>query len=104
MTVAMNAKLLGGWEIEKMEPCPLPEKLATGFVQAMEGFVGATYVPVLYCGKQIVSGTNYLLICKGQLTTKEVQETVVAMTLHETLPEKGHLLGTFSISNIERII
>lgn len=100
----LNTKLLGGWEIEKMEPCPLPEKLATGFSQAMEGFVGAEYVPVLYCGKQIVAGTNYMLICKGKLATKEAQETFVAMTLHETLPKKGELLGTFSISHIERII
>ena len=100
----LHTKLLGGWEIEEMEPCPLPEKLATGFSQAMEDLVGATYVPVLYCGKQIVAGTNYLLICKGKLATKDAQETVVAMTLYETLPTKGELLGTFSISNIERIV
>lgn len=31
----------GEWEIAAMEPCRLPQKVATGFTEAFDGMVGA---------------------------------------------------------------
>lgn len=97
------AGLAGGWQIAEMEACNLPEKLATGFSEVVSGLVGATYVPVLFCGTQIVNGTNYMLICKQTLVTREPQEHLVQMVLHEDIPTGG-IIGAFRIMSIETII
>ena len=58
--------MLGAWEIAKMEESSLPEMVATGFDEATKNIKGAEYRPVLYCGKQVVAGTNHMVIsCKG---------------------------------------
>lgn len=46
----MPNTLAGGWTLEPMEGCDLPEQVATGFVQAARAIVGAKYVSVLYVG------------------------------------------------------
>lgn len=98
-----NNLTVGGWVIEDLKACNLPQKIATGFVQVMEGFVGASYIPVSYCASQLVNGTNHLLICKQTLSTSPSIEHIVAMTLHQSLPTDG-LVGTFSILSIVTIV
>lgn len=78
------ANRVGQWEIEKMEgECKLPENLATGLAQVTKEIIGAKYTPVLYCGKQLVNGTNYMLICKQTICNAEGTEQLVKMVLHE---------------------
>lgn len=69
-----------------MAPCDLPEKVATGFNQAFSGLDGANYIPVLYCGHQLVHGTNHMLICKQTLIVPETPERLVKVILNEPLP------------------
>ena len=90
--------MVGNWNILKMEPCNLPQKLATGFSKIMMDMVGASYEPVLYCATQLVNGTNHMLICKQTLVVNPPKENVVKMILHETLD------GDFAILSIESII
>ncbi len=81
--------MLGTWEIAKMKKSSLPEKVASGFSEATKNLKGAKYRPVLYCGKQIVAGTNHMIICKQTLSDREGTEHVVAMMLHQPLPKQG---------------
>ena len=90
--------MVGNWNILKMEPCNLPQKLATGFSEIMKDMVGANYEPVLYCATQIVSGTNHMLICKQTLVINPPRENVVKMIINESLG------GEFAILSIESII
>lgn len=78
--------MTGAWKLAEMEPCALPEKVATGFTEAFEGLVGAHYIPVLYCGEQLVHGTNHMLICKQTLVTQPPAEHLVKVILNEPLP------------------
>ena len=78
--------MMGTWQLTDMEPCALPEKVASGFSSAFEDLRGATYTPVLYCGIQRVHGTNYMLICKQNLTVADQQQGLVKVILHEPLP------------------
>ena len=80
--------MLGTWEIAKMKKSSLPEKVASGFSEATKNLKGAKYRPVLYCGKQIVAGTNHMIICKQTLSDREGTEHVVAMMLHQPLPKQ----------------
>lgn len=90
--------MVGGWNILKMEPCNLPQKLATGFAKVVGDIDGASYEPLLYCATQIVNGTNHMLICKQTLVTNPPSENIVKMILHETLD------GNFIILSIESIM
>ncbi len=87
----------GGWKatpaVDKM-----PERVATGFGDAFASLVGATYTPVIYCGSQIVNGTNYMIICLSTKTTNPPTEGVAKVILNES-PE-----GEFTIVSIEDLI
>ncbi len=60
--MAENA-LLGGWSVRESEALPLPEEAAAAFEKAMEGFVGSNVTPVALLATQVVSGTNYCILC-----------------------------------------
>ena len=75
----------GGWDYVKMSACALPEDVASAFSQTLGRLMGAEYVPVLYCGKQVVEGTNYLLICQQTLVTKPRTIHMVKVILYKPL-------------------
>ena len=76
--------MVGGWKInEEMVECKLPEEIKIAFNEI--NIVGAKYVPVLYVGHQLVSGKNYMLICKQTLATQEQSQGVVQMTIYKPL-------------------
>ena len=97
-----NGKM-GGWELADMQPCPLPEEVATGFKEVTQNMVGAKYVPVLYVGKQVVHGVNHMLICKQTLAAQGAPEHLVKMVLNQA-PEEGSLVGKWSVVSIEQIV
>lgn len=56
----------GGYVFADMPKCDLPTKpvnVDAAFTEQMK-MVGATYIPVLYVGEQVVSGMNYMILCK----------------------------------------
>lgn len=96
--------LKGGWVIDPVITVDkLPEKLATGYYQAFENWEGASYKPLVYCGTQVVSGTNHMFICEQTLVTNPPMKHIAKVILHETLPAEGKLYGDFSIMLIETI-
>lgn len=56
--------MLGGWNIADVSPCNLPQRVASAFTGALDGYVGASYEPLLYVGSQVVNGMNYAVIAK----------------------------------------
>lgn len=93
--------MIGAWQILHVEGCKLPEKVATGFCEATEGLVGASYIPALYCATQVVAGINHMIICKQTLVTNPPKEAIVKLVLHEALPSDG---GKFTVLSIEEIV
>lgn len=78
--------MFGAWKIADMGACNLPQDVATGFSEAFADLQGASYIPVLYCGEQLVHGTNHMIICKQTLVTNPPAEHVVSVILHKPLP------------------
>lgn len=74
--------MVGAWKLADMEAAKLPEKAATAFSEVTNEMVGAGYVPVLYCGEQLVNGTNYMIICKQTLVTNPPAEHLVTMVIN----------------------
>lgn len=80
----------GGWEIPEMKAAPLPEKVASAFADVTSSMIGAKYVPVLYCGQQIVHGSNHMLICEQTIAAKDAPKHLVTMVIN--CSEQGHTL------------
>ena len=95
--------MVGGYKLAPMEPCNLPEQVATGFAQVTEHWCGAGYTPVLYVGSQVVHGVNHMLICKQQIIVPDAPEHLVTMVLNQT-PDEGGITGKWSIVGIEQIV
>ncbi len=89
--------VLGGWNIDEMKPCKMPQRLASAYAGAMSGIVGAEYEPVLYIGNQIVNGTNYCLVAVQTLVTVNSPKRLVKIVIHEDLD------GTATIKSIRAV-
>ena len=61
---AAEGMLLGGWEIVESEAGELPEEVQKAFDKALDGLVGALYVPVKLLARQVVAGMNYCILCQ----------------------------------------
>lgn len=93
--------MAGEWILAEMEPCNLPQKVATGFTEAFSNLDGGGYIPVLYCGHQLVNGTNHLLICKQTLVVPGAPESLVKVIINEPLPTASEEAWTIVL--IDRI-
>lgn len=75
--------MIGGWNFDVLKACDLPEKVATGFTEVFSKLVGADYVPVLYCGTQVVHGMNHMLICKSKICHPDAVDRITKVVLNE---------------------
>ena len=90
--------MAGEWNYVKASACALPEKAATAFGKATEDFCGSKLTPVLYVGDQLVSGTNYCIICYSELMTNPMVPGYKTVIIYEDLQ------GNCSITRIEDVI
>lgn len=56
-------KQLGGWTLTAGDGCS--QDSLEAFSKAMEGLAGVNYTPLALLGTQLVSGTNYCLLCEA---------------------------------------
>ncbi|ECT5253018.1 hypothetical protein ATT74_25970 [Salmonella enterica subsp. enterica serovar Panama] len=92
--------MTGGWEINQdIVTCSLPECVTTVFAEATSTMVGAQYLPVLYLGKQVVSGCNYMLVCKQVLSTEHADTHMVKVVIY-----KPASTGKPVFASVERLL
>ena len=62
----------------------LPQKVASAS-SAIEnaGLMGASYKPIVFCGTQLVRGTNYFFIAEQTLVTATPTKRVVSLKVNE---------------------
>ena len=61
---ALSEPLSGGWQNVPCEAAELPEDAQAAFDKALDGLVGAEYVPVALLSTQVVAGMNYCILCQ----------------------------------------
>ncbi len=87
--------LSGGWYTEstsntyKLED----EKIESLFEDATSTLAGMSYKPLIVIGKQIVSGTNYAILCYGSATVPDAQEGIYLLTINASLDGKSELVN-----------
>ena len=87
----------GGWKLEDFKGVKLPQKAASAFSTVADGMTGASYIPLLYCGTQVVNGTNYCFIALQTLILAEPRKRIVKVIINESLS------GQYSIVSINSI-
>lgn len=80
---------LGGWTLINQSANRLPQDVASGFSNAQEGLVGASYNAIFYVARQLVNGFNHLIIAEETRTTKNADKRIVAIVLHIPMGDIG---------------
>jgi hypothetical protein len=84
----------GGWEIEKPEKAAeLTGDVKAVFEQATSGLVGVSYTPMAYYAVQVVSGTNYAVLCYKTTTSSPPASSLVVVKINKDLNGKASLVS-----------
>lgn len=74
---------LGGWNLDEVKGCNLPQKVQTDFTAVTGDLVGADYEPLAYLGSQVVNGINYRLLCMQKVVVPNAEKRIVKMIINE---------------------
>lgn len=85
--------VLGGWNLDEVKGCNLPQKVQSAFTAVTSEQTGADFTPIAYLGSQTVNGTNYrvLAIMKHVVLNSDVK--IVKMIIHEELDGSVRLVS-----------
>ncbi len=82
-TTKEETSLDGGWQApDSME---ITDEIIEMVEKATADMLGVKYEPVAVIGRQIVSGTNYRILCKITPVTPDAAATYAIVTIYETL-------------------
>lgn len=84
-----TAETVGGWTLT--EDAAVTEKARTAFDKALEGLTGVNYTPVALLGTQLVSGTNYCLLCEAAVVYPDAQPYYAVVTVYENLQGEAEI-------------
>lgn len=87
--------LFGGWNLDEVKGCNLPQKVQTDFTAVTSGIVGAEYEPIAYLGSQVANGTNYRILALQTSIIANPEKKFVRMIINEA-PDGSVRLGTIS--------
>lgn len=85
--------MVGGWESIPHEAAKLPTDAQTAFDKATEG--RDEYIPVALLSKQIVSGTNYCILC--QITQSDVAPAWALVYIHADPDGKSEVTNVYEL-------
>ncbi|MBQ9388558.1 MAG: hypothetical protein IJU07_00090 [Synergistaceae bacterium] len=84
--------ILGGWNLDEVKGCNLPQKVQSAFTAVTSDQTGADYEPIAYLGSQAVNGTNYRVLCKMRFVVPNSEVRIVKMIIHEELDGSVNLV------------
>ena len=79
--------IVGGWTIDELavSGAQLPDEVKEAFEKAMTEYVGMDFKPIAYLGSQVVSGSNYMILCEGTMVTAEPTTELDVVTIYKDL-------------------
>ena len=87
-----SANIVGGWELLPPSNAVLePQEVGEAFGKAAESYADVTLYPIATLGSQVVSGTNYLVLCEGEPATEEARMQLYLGTLYVDLQGNAQL-------------
>lgn len=94
---AAEGMLLGGWEIVESEAGELPEEVQEAFDKALDGLVGALYVPVKLLARQVVAGMNYCILCQITPVVPDASPTWALVYIYADLEGNATLSNVYEL-------
>ena len=94
---ASAEKLVGGWQIVPAEAGALPEEVQEAFDKAVATRLGAEYVPVALLASQIVSGTNYCILCQITPVVPDAVPTWALVYVYADLQGNAEILNVYEL-------
>lgn len=84
----------GGWEIDNPEAAvTLPADVKTAYENATADLAGVSYTPIAYYASQVVSGTNYAILCYKTTVTNPPTSTLALVKISSDLNGKSSILS-----------
>ena len=90
------AGLMGGWEEPKTPE--VTDEAKSALEKATDTLTGATYSPVALLGTQVVSGTNYSILCRATPSTADGTPYYVIVTVYEDLQGNAQITDTYEFT------
>lgn len=84
-----KAPTLGGWT--PVEDAKMTDDAQSAFDKAMDGLIGVNYIPVALIGRQIVSGTNYCILCEATVVYPDARPYYALVYLYQDLQGKAEV-------------
>lgn len=85
----------GGWEFNQGElSLDRNVEAKKAFDRATEGLVGSAYEPVALIGSQVVSGSNYCILCRASAVTPDAKPSFILLYLYADLDGNAKITDT----------
>ena len=95
-TLALTEEgLMGGWSYA--EAPEVTEEIQTRLDKALEGLVGAAYVPVANLGEQVVAGLNRCLLCQVTPVVPDAKPHYALVYVYEKLDGGAELVDVIDL-------
>ena len=86
---------LGGWTLTP--GAELSEEALAAFGKAMDGLVGVSYEPLALVGTQLVSGTNYCILCQAQVVVPNAVPYYALVYVYADLQGEAQILSIVNL-------
>lgn len=97
-TLINTTNVFGGWSANEGDiSLDQNEEVRAVFEKAMEGLTGASYEPIAYIGSQLVSGKNYMILCRETVVVPGAESTYALVTVYEDLNGNAEILEVSGI-------
>ncbi len=88
--------VVGGWTIS--EDAALTDEARAAFEKAMEGFTGVGYEPLALIGTQLVSGTNYCILCEARVIVPDAAPYYALVYVYADLKGGAEILNIAALN------
>lgn len=86
--------MLGAWQVVEQEAANLsPAEAQEAFELAMGSYVGMDLRPIACLARQVVSGTNYLVLCEGSPVVLDAPHNLYVATVYADLEGNAEFQG-----------
>ena len=93
----MAEPMAGGWQSIPHEAAELPDDAQTAFDKALEGLVGANYVPVALLSTQVVAGMNYCILCQITPIVPDATQTWALVYIYADLEGNAEIANVYDL-------
>ena len=87
--------VVGGWTVT--EGAALSDEAKAALDKALEGLTGVSYEPVALLGTQVVSGTNYCILCQVTPVVPDAKPAWALVYVYADLEGNAEIMNVYEL-------